>query len=171
MKEQIYLIGFMGAGKSAVAREMAKQYGVLTLEMDAYIEQEQRKKISEIFAEEGEEAFRKMETRLLQYLAGAGPMVISCGGGAAAREENVRIMRNNGKVVYLQAAPETIYSRVKGHHDRPLLENHMSVEYIAELMEKRRPFYEAAADLTICVDSSSLESVAARIWEYAGGEA
>ena len=170
MKRQVYLIGFMGAGKSAVARTLAKRFGALVLEMDAYIEQEERKKISEIFATQGEEAFRRMETRLLLYLSGAGPLVVSCGGGVAMREENVKIMRKNGIIVYLTASPETVFKRVKDHHDRPLLENNMSISYIAELMEKRRPRYEAAADYSICSDDRSLEDIAAEIWKLAGGE-
>ena len=170
MKKQIYLIGFMGAGKSAVARTMAKRFGALVLEMDAYIEQEAGMKISEIFATSGEEAFRQMETRLLLYLSGACPLVVSCGGGVAMREENVEIMRKNGLIVYLKASPQTVYKRVKDHHDRPLLENNMSVSYISELMEKRRPRYEAAADVTICSDDRSLEDIALEIWKLSGGE-
>ena len=79
-------------------------------------------------------------------------MVVSCGGGAILRQENVDIMKKNGCVVYLAATPETIYSRVKNSTNRPLLNGNMNVEYISELMAKRVDKYEAAADYKIVVD-------------------
>ena len=75
------------------------------------------------------------------------------------REENVRAMKKNGRVVLLDARPETILERVKDNHDRPLLENHKTVDYIAELMEKRRPKYEAAADIRVATDGRSAKEI------------
>ena len=169
-KSQIYLIGFMGAGKSAVARKYASLYDATVMEMDEYIELENGMKISEIFARMGEEAFRKMETSLLVYLSGAKNLIVSCGGGVAMRKENVELMQRNGYVVYLQAEPETIYSRVKDSHNRPLLEGHMQVDYIRELLEARRPKYEAAANYTVRVDGRRLEEICREIHSFAASK-
>ena len=79
-------------------------------------------------------------------------VVISCGGGVPMRERNVAEMKKNGRVVLLTAKPETILNRVKENHDRPLLAGNTTVPYIAELMEKRREKYEAAADIVIETD-------------------
>ena len=83
-------------------------------------------------------------------------IVISCGGGAALREENVAEMKKNGRVVLLTASPHTIYERVKGQYRRPILNGNNNVEFIAELMEKRREKYEKAADIVIYTDGKSV---------------
>ena len=85
--------------------------------------------------------------------------VVSCGGGVAMRECNVTEMKKHGKVVLLIAKPETILERVENNHDRPLLENNKTVAYIAELMEKRREKYEAAADMIIETDGKSAQKI------------
>ena len=82
--------------------------------------------------------------------------MISCGGGVALREENVAEMKKNGRVVLLTASPETIYERVKDSNDRPLLNGNKNVEFIADLMEKRREKYEAAADVVIRTDHKTV---------------
>ena len=115
--------------------------------------------IPEIFRTQGEEYFRKLETSLLVGMKNQRNTVVSCGGGVPMREENVSAMKKNGRVVLLDAKPETILERVKDSRDRPLLENHKDVEYIAELMEKRRPKYEAAADIRIATDGRSASEI------------
>ena len=110
MKGHLYLIGFMGVGKSAVSRSLSKKLAVSCMDTDAEIEQRQGAAIAQIFATQGEEAFRDMETALLTDLQKAEPMVISCGGGLTLREENRRIMKESGRVIYLTAKPETISS-------------------------------------------------------------
>jgi len=159
MKEQIYLIGFMGSGKSAVAKYLKKYFRAKIMEMDEMLEKNAGKPVSRIFAEDGEKVFREMETDLLRRIGSMGPVVVSCGGGVPMRQENVRLMKEHGTVIFLQASPHTIYDRVKSRHDRPLLEGHMNPEYIGSLMEKRRPAYEAAADLVISVDGKSLGEI------------
>lgn len=169
MKEKIYLIGFMGCGKSTVSRILSRRLRVKQLEMDEILESEAHKPITEIFAQDGEEAFRRQETALLKRIAAGDPAVVSCGGGAALRAENVEAMRQNGTVVLLQATPQTIYERVKNSTDRPVLNGHMNVEYIASLMAKRLPCYEAAADLVIGVDELTPEQVAEMILQQLSG--
>lgn len=155
----IVLIGFMGAGKSAVASYLGKYYGMETVEMDALIEEREQMPIPDIFKKYGEEYFRRKETALLLELQDRKNTVISCGGGAALREQNVKEMKKNGKVVLLTASPETIYKRVKSSGNRPLLAGRKSVEGIKELMESRREKYEAAADLTIRTDGKTIPQI------------
>ena len=165
MKENIFLIGFMGAGKSTIARTLKDKYSMNLVEMDERIEAEQGMKISEIFASRGEEYFRQLETQLLINLQQQDNTVVSCGGGVPMRACNVEAMRASGKVVYLSAQPETIYERVKDFHTRPLLEGNMNVPYITELMNKRLLKYLEAADITVAVDGKAAEEICGEILE------
>ena len=112
--------------------------------------------IPDIFATYVEEYFRNLETELLKELQTGRNCIISCGGGVALRSENVVEMKKNGKVVLLTASPETIYERVKDSNDRPLLKENKSVEFIAQLMEKRKEKYEDAADVVIRTDGKTI---------------
>lgn len=162
-KNHIFLIGFMGAGKSTIARQLSVRLERPLVEMDERIVREQGMPITEIFAKYGEEHFRAIETALIQTIGTEQPSVVSCGGGAPMRAENVASMKESGTVVFLTAKPETIYARVKDSTERPVLNGHMNVDYIAELMEKRRPKYEAAADVCIATDEKSREEIADEI--------
>ena len=119
--------------------------------------------ISKIFETYGELYFRELETKLIQSLNQQEPTIVSCGGGVAMRQENVDCMRDGGSVVFLTATPQTIYERVKNSTDRPLLNGHMNVAYISELMEVRRPKYEAAADILVATDGKTKEEIAEEI--------
>ena len=147
----IVLIGFMGAGKSTVARTLGEWFDMDIVEMDELISERQGMSIPEIFEKHGEEYFRNLETNLLIELQKASRTIISCGGGAAMRSQNVSEMKKNGYVVLLE--------RVKENDDRPLLKNHKNVEYIAELMEKRREKYETAADLIVQTDKKNVQEI------------
>ena len=151
----IVLIGFMGAGKSTIAGMMHEAFSMEVIEMDQVIVDQQGMSIPEIFEKYGEEYFRDLETNLLIDMQARQNVIISCGGGVALRERNVKEMKKNGKVVFLTASPETILERVKDDNDRPLLNGHKNVEYISRMMETRRPKYEAAADFIISTDGKS----------------
>ncbi len=151
----LVLIGFMGAGKSTISSTLQELFAMDVIEMDQMIEEREGMPISEIFAVHGEEYFRNLETNLLIEMQSRKNVVISCGGGVPLREVNVAEMKKNGKVIWLTAAPETIFERVKDSHNRPILENNKNVGFIADLMEKRRPKYEAAADIIIHTDHKS----------------
>ena len=155
-KHNILLIGFMGCGKSTVSSFLCKMLAMDSVEMDAVIVEREGMSINDIFAKYGEEYFRNLETNLLIELSQKNQLVVSCGGGAALREINVQHMKNNGRVVLLTAAPETILERVKDNDDRPLLRGNKIVEFIGDLMEKRRAKYEAAADIVISTDHKSV---------------
>lgn len=152
--KNLFVIGFMGAGKTSVSAALGKALNREVIEMDERIAQNEGMTIPEIFAQKGEPYFRSCETALLQGCAQGEPRIISCGGGVPMREENVAAMRACGTIVLLTARPEVILDRVKDSDERPLLQNRKSVEGISELMEQRRPKYEAAADVT--VDTSDL---------------
>lgn len=162
----IVLIGFMGAGKSAVSSYLGKHYGMDRIEMDRIIAGREQMTIPEIFESYGEEYFREKETALLTELQNRKNTVISCGGGAALREKNVAEMKKNGRVVLLTATPETIYERVKNSTARPLLAGRKNVEGIRELMEARRKKYEAAADIIIQTDNKRISEVCKELMRY-----
>lgn len=164
--QNIFLIGFMGAGKSTVAAWLAEHQGMRLIEMDRQIEQQEQMSISKIFETRGEEYFRRLETELLVGLQDQADTVVSCGGGAAMRQCNVEAMKKSGIVVYLSAAPETVYARVKDNHDRPLLEGNMNVEYIADLLKMRLPHYLSAADMTVETDGREVKDICGEILRY-----
>jgi len=159
----IYLIGFMGAGKSAVSRQLSDITGIPCLEMDQEIEKTAGCRITDIFTAEGEEGFRLRETAQLKKTGAGSPRIVSCGGGVVLREENVRIMKDTGVVILLTAAPETIFKRVRHSTRRPVLNGHMDPAYIRDLMEKRRPFYESAADCSVPTDGMTPREIALEI--------
>ena len=161
--EQVTLIGRTGAGKSTVAAELERQLHIPRAEMDALIVEREGMAISDIFAEKGETYFRDAETALLKDLTEKKGIIISCGGGAVMRDENAALMKQCGKIVLLTATPETIYERVKDSTDRPILNGNMNVDYIRELMEKRKDRYLAVADVVVATDQKSAEEITREI--------
>ena len=161
----IFLIGFMGAGKSTVAAALKEQLGWAQLEMDEMIEQRAGQTISSMFEKYGETYFRDKETELLLLLEKEAPSIVSCGGGAVVREENCAFMKKHGRVVLLTATPETVLERVKSSQNRPILNGNMNVEYIRQLQEKRRALYESVADLTVATDGKDVETICREILE------
>lgn len=157
--KNLFFIGFMGCGKSTMARIISEKTGAVLIEMDETIESQAGLSINEIFEKYGEQYFRDLESQLIEQITQSGGAIVSCGGGAILRAENVANMKKNGKVIYFSATPETIFERVRFSTNRPLLNGNMNVEYIAELMEKRLPLYEAAADIIICVDGKNKQEV------------
>ena len=155
----IVLIGFMGAGKTSISEYLKTLFAMDVIEMDQIIAEREGMSIPDIFEVHGEQYFRDLETNLLIEMQSRKNVVISCGGGTPLRECNVVEMKRNGRVVLLTASPETIFDRVKDSHDRPVIENNKNVPFIADLMEKRRAKYEAAADIVINTDGKSLIEV------------
>lgn len=164
LDKNIYLIGFMGAGKSSVSRAMTEISGLDEVDMDAAIVSREGMTIPEIFEKKGEEYFRKAETEVLKELAGRQGVIVSCGGGTILKEENRKLMKKSGEVVFLSASPETIYERVKNGKNRPLLNGHMNVEYIRGLMEKRMPSYQQAKTMEIITDGKPPQKIAEEIF-------
>ena len=164
-KRHIILIGFMGVGKSTISAELRRQSGREEIDTDRWIEEKEGRSIAAVFEQEGEAYFRDRETEMIDELGGLAPAVISCGGGMALRELNVRKLQAIGKVVLLRAEPETIFERVCHNTNRPILNGNMNVEYIRELMKKRRPFYERAAEVQVFTDKRPISDIAKEILE------
>ncbi|HCA78189.1 MAG TPA: shikimate kinase [Bacteroidetes bacterium] len=158
-KGLIYLAGFMGSGKSTIGPILANTLGFEFVDLDKFVEQKAGKKIKEIFATDGEQAFRTIERASLVEVSGRTECVVSLGGGTIANEENFRLIRDSGVIVYLQLSPEEIAQRVHHRTDRPLLTapdgNKLSPEEIqqrvGDLLMKREQFY-SRADVIIQAD-------------------
>ncbi len=134
----------MGTGKSEVARELSRLRGMRLIDIDSAIEASERKSISAIFSGSGEDYFRQVETAAIRQFASEQGVIISTGGGAVLREENLKALQDHGIIFCLTASPETIMLRTANNNDRPLLQCGDRQARIAELLAKRRPFYEKA---------------------------
>ena len=165
LQKPLYFIGFMGSGKSTVSRHMSQMLDIPKIEMDDLLAERAGKPITQIFAEDGEEAFRQMETDLLREIGAGDPVLVSCGGGVVLRPENVEIMKASGTILMLSATPETIFERVRHSTKRPILNGNMNVEFIAELMAKRDSVYRAAADVTVIIDGKTSDVIARELVE------
>ena len=159
----LFLIGFMGSGKSTIAAELSRMLHRPVLEMDEEIEKREGMSIPAIFSEHGEAYLRQLETDLLKETSALGGFLVSCGGGAAMREENVRVMKKSGIIVLLTALPETILERVADDENRPLLKGRKNTADIEALIEKRRPAYEAAANYQVATDQKTSAEIAGEI--------
>lgn len=165
MNQHIFLIGFMGTGKSTVSRKLKDMLQAREIDMDHAIVRENGMSIPGMFEKYGEEYFRDKETEMLRKLSGESPAIISCGGGTVLRPENVEIMKACGQIVLLTATPQTVFARVRHGKERPVLNGHMNVEYIAQLMKKRRSAYESACDVRVSTDNKTPEAIAEEILE------
>jgi len=156
--ENIILIGFMGCGKTTVARELHQRLGYPLVDMDHTIEVQAGKSITQIFAEDGEPVFREMEATLLMSLMDpdAPHRIISTGGGVVVRADNRALLRNMGYVVWLDAPTSVIIEHTRKTRSRPLLLTDKPEERIAQLMAERRSLYQETAHLRI--DTSELDS-------------
>jgi shikimate kinase len=166
MKDNIILTGFMGCGKTSVGIRLSYTLRRTLIDTDKWIEKKQGKTVSEIFASEGEEAFRRMESECIRELIGtADGQVISTGGGLPVRKENRKLLKELGTVYYLKATPECVYERLKGDTTRPLLQGENPREKIRELLEAREAFYQEGADVVIEVSAKSFEDIITEIVE------
>lgn len=152
--KNIMLIGFMGTGKSTVSETLCRITGLEEIDVDKYIVESQGRTIANIFEDDGEKGFRDIETEALRELQKVKGRIISCGGGAVLRDENVQIMKDGGIILLLTASPEVIFDRVKDNTDRPILNQDMSLNHVKNLMEARRERYEYAADIMIDTNHS-----------------
>ena len=145
---RIILIGYMGSGKTTVGKALSKETGMMFYDLDWYIESRMRKTVAQIFAEKGEEGFRKIEHNMLHEVAEFENVIISCGGGTPCFFDNIDYINQQGEVVYLKATPEVLYRHVlMGKVERPLIKNKTPEEliaYITEQVAKREEFYNKA---------------------------
>jgi shikimate kinase len=160
-KRNIILVGFMGTGKTVTGRVLVERTGMELVDMDSLIESRQGKTIPEIFATEGEPAFRVMERDLVKELSIRSGLIISTGGGIVLNPDNITDFEKNGLVVCLTASPETIFQRVEKDTNRPLLSGDKKGQ-ISSLLEKRKPLY-AAIQHGVNTDGLTAKQTADRI--------
>ena len=158
----VVLIGFMGSGKSSVGRELARRFGVPFVDVDERIESAAGSPIRDLFAREGEPAFREREKAVLREVLSVKGCVIATGGGAFADEENRVLLRSYAPVVYLEAAVEILLERLAADLGRPLLRGGDREEVVRELLARRIPGYRTA-DVTVRTDGRTVEDVAGQV--------
>lgn len=164
--KNIILIGFMGSGKTSIGKKLSEISNYQFFDTDHIIETREKDIISNIFQSKGEEYFRQLETDLLRNLKSSlNCSILSTGGGLPLREENAKLLKELGFVVYLKASQETILERLKGDTTRPLLQGEDYETRISLLHKKREPFYENAATSTITTDHRSLDEITMQIWD------
>ncbi len=163
LSRPVFLVGFMGAGKTSVARKLARMAGVASVDMDTYIERCEHKRVKEIFAEVGEEGFRAIETQTLYELGmKKDPMVVSCGGGVVLRPENRKALSELGLVVYLSVTAVEAASRISDVSSRPLFGDLQNAQRV---INERLPLYEEVADITIDTVGRGSSSIAHEVFD------
>lgn len=160
--KNIVLVGMMGAGKTTVGELLATKLNRELKDIDRVIEQEQKKSIIEIFTDDGEEAFRKLESETIEKFSNMSDLIISTGGGALEKANNLSNLQKNGIIIYLKADIEELFKRVKNETQRPLLKEQDPLEVIKKLIKKREKFY-LMADITIITDNKSPEKITEEI--------
>ena len=156
----LYLIGFMGVGKTTIGKQIAALNKVVFIDTDSQIEKETSKSIKEIFETDGEIAFRKLETDTIRSIDRKA--IISCGGGLTAHNNNIEYLKYKGTVIYLKASTETLIKRLeKNKNKRPLISNLTNVkrlEFIRKILKEREKTYKQA-DYTIETDNKTVKEV------------
>jgi len=180
MKTSVVLIGFMGAGKTAVGKVLAKRLGKKFVELDSVIERKAGKSIPEIFQQDGEVTFRELEIEVTKEVSRDKNLIIACGGGIVLNKINIDRLKNEAIIVYLTASPRVLLRRISGSGEgRPLLNTsnrggdeprHYDLDArsplnrsIQELLRFRKPFYDRAADIKISTSKLDIDSVAEQI--------
>ena len=162
MKNSIALIGFMGVGKTAVGKILAKELNREFVELDSLIERKAGKPIPEIFEQDGEVVFRELEIEITKEVSENKNQVIACGGGVVLNNINIDRLKRNSIIVYLTASPRVILKRVSNGGERPVLKIN-NLLTIQELLRFREPFYERAADFKINTSRADIKSVIEQI--------
>jgi len=160
----IILTGFMGTGKTAVGKELARLLDRKLIDVDTEIEKAEGMNINEIFKQLGEQRFREMEADMIKSVTRNRNVIISTGGGAVLKQENMDALREYGLIICLTASPETILQRTGNNSDRPLLQVNNPLEKINQLLQLRRPYYEKA-DVIIDTENKNPLQIAEEIIE------
>ncbi len=149
----IFLCGFIGCGKSTVGEKFSEKYQYEFLDLDKRIEDKAGMKISDIFKLKGEKYFRELETKELEEIKGEN-IVVSTGGGAIISQDNSKIAREKGKVIYIKVPFEICYDRIKNSNTRPLAK---SKDQLKALYDEREPIYNAHCDISIKGEANPIE--------------
>lgn len=160
LSRPVFFIGFMGAGKTSVARRLARRCHVTSVDLDTYINRSEGMKIADIFATRGEEAFRILEGRTLAELSHREPALISCGGGIITKEESRAVLKEQGFVVYLEVSADEAASRISDTSSRPLFND---LESARKIIAGRLPLYEEVADVTVDTADKSIDRITSEV--------
>lgn len=151
--KNIYLCGFMGCGKTTIGRIIARNNKMLYIDLDSYIEKKAGKTIPEIFEQDGEKAFRELETRYIAEISSeTSSTVIACGGGAMLNPENAEIAKSAGEVVFLNLPFETCYKRIAGDRNRPIVVRNTKKQ-LHEIYDNRFSVYKKNCSIIININS------------------
>lgn len=161
----IVLIGFMGSGKSSIGKELSTLLEMDYIDTDELIIEKAGMSIDEVFNIRGEIDFRKLEKETIEDLQNTRNTVISCGGGVVLNTSNIDLLKNNGKLIWLKASSQEIYSRLSDDSSRPLLKNNLTIEKLSEILNSRLFLYEGASDIAIHTDGKSVQEIATEIVE------
>lgn len=163
MSERIYLTGFMGSGKSTIGLILANSLGYNFLDIDQLIEKEFGISVTEFFQKFGEKEFRKTEKEILKNISNLENVIISLGGGTLTSEENLKIIKDSGLLIYLKASPETLFERLKYKTDRPLIKEFVEKgdieglkNRIINLLAQREKFYNQS---DLIIDTEQFEKI------------
>lgn len=160
--KNIVLTGFMGTGKTEVGKELSSRLDLKLVDVDTEIEISQKMSIAEIFKQHGEQRFREIETEMIKEISRNKNVIISTGGGAVLKHENMGVLKADGIVVCLMASPETILKRTEGNDARPLLQGKDPLGTIQDLLNFRKPYYENA-DIVVDTEDKTPHQIAEEI--------
>ncbi len=159
----LLLVGFMGAGRSSVGRELAARLGLPFIDLDASIEERAGMPVARYFSEHGEPAFRELEHAALRDLIGAPDSVVACGGGVVTRDDNRILLKDLGRVVYLRVSAGEALARIGDTTTRPLLAGPGGALVATRLLESRESLYQAVADVVVETGGATVEQVVDRV--------
>ncbi|UTE76312.1 shikimate kinase [Rossellomorea sp. KS-H15a] len=160
----IFFIGFMGVGKTTIGKRLGDVLNLPVIDMDQYIERIEKKAIKDIFLQHGESYFRDLETKVLNELK-SEEVIITTGGGVVERKENREFLRQNESVFHLTCSFDSLWERLEGDEDRPLVQNN-SKGKLLDLFERRLPLYKDGSSVIIHTDHKSVDEVVQAILPY-----
>ncbi|HIP94115.1 MAG TPA: shikimate kinase AroK [Leucothrix sp.] len=163
MKENIILVGLMGAGKSTIGRSLAKQLKMNFYDSDRLIEERTGVDISTIFEIEGEQGFRDREEEIIAELCQKNDIILATGGGCILREQTRKNMQKAGHVVYLRTNADLLYSRIRHDKSRPLMQTKNPIDTLKKLLDDREPYYFEVADTVIMTGKQKINVIVKKV--------
>ena len=163
INDNIFFVGLMGAGKTTIGKLLAKKLKKTFYDTDHEIEKKLGVKVSVIFELEGEEGFRKRETQMIDELTNKKNIILATGGGAVLNEENRRLLKERGKVIYLNAKPQNLAKRMAFDKDRPLLQQGNMLDTLNNLYKERHPLYLGVSSFVVDTGQQKTQTIINKI--------